>query len=473
MRDGVLTYQCAVASACPGGTVQGFTSSHTIAAGRYGMSPAEFRRVDPTGIGASTLAARRTGSSSRCRTSTAVMRQHHGLPLHLADRERVQHDHRARRLPHQSGSQSLFTRFNSQDDAIVGAQQFPGRRRTRRARSRTGASRAATTGCSAPTWSTRCASATRRSTTRRSACRRRARTTFRFIDNFEALTSTNGACELGTRNITNDFSWIKGNHTLKFGTNLRWLRNDTFTNASSFFGGSANGSWVAGVGRRYMPGGACPAPADCSGLPAVASGGQAIYADSFINMLGAITQTTARYNYTIDGGVISEGTPLPRLYVANEYEFYVQDQWRVGDNFTLTGGLRYSLFPPVYEGRGQQVVPNVNLGDGSTRASQHGSAAFRRARTPTISFIPGGPVNDGPGWYQYDKNNFAPRVSFAWTLNSEDDRPRRLLPGLRPRRLRPRHAVQHRRLVRSGDVLSSPVNPTTRPTRRSASRAST
>ena len=31
--------------------------------------------------------------------------------------------------------------------------------------------------------------------------------------------------------------------------------------------------------------------------------------------------------------------------------------------------------------------------------------------------MPGGPVNDGEDWYQYDKNNFAPRVSFAWTLN--------------------------------------------------------
>jgi hypothetical protein len=57
MRDGVLVYQCATAGACPGGTVQGFSSSHAIPAGRYGMGPAEFRRVDPAGIGASVAAA--------------------------------------------------------------------------------------------------------------------------------------------------------------------------------------------------------------------------------------------------------------------------------------------------------------------------------------------------------------------------------------------------------------------------------
>ena len=37
---------------------------------------------------------------------------------------------------------------------------------------------------------------------------------FRFIDDFDAATSTNGR-KLGTHNIVNDFSWIKGNHTLQ------------------------------------------------------------------------------------------------------------------------------------------------------------------------------------------------------------------------------------------------------------------
>ena len=32
-----------------------------------------------------------------------------------------------------------------------------------------------------------------------------------------------------------------------------------------------------------------------------------------------------------------------------------------------------------------------------------------------ITFEPGGPANGGPGFYDWDKNNFAPRVSAAWT----------------------------------------------------------
>src|SRR5687768_4869195 len=40
-RDGILQYQCAVASSCPGGTVRGFRGDHTIEPGWYGLSPAE------------------------------------------------------------------------------------------------------------------------------------------------------------------------------------------------------------------------------------------------------------------------------------------------------------------------------------------------------------------------------------------------------------------------------------------------
>jgi hypothetical protein len=53
LRDGVLVYVCAVASACPGGTVQGFSQTHSIPAGRYGLVPSEIAGLDPLGIGPS------------------------------------------------------------------------------------------------------------------------------------------------------------------------------------------------------------------------------------------------------------------------------------------------------------------------------------------------------------------------------------------------------------------------------------
>ncbi len=48
-------------------------------------------------------------------------------------------------------------------------------------------------------------------------------TTFRFLSNYEPITF-NSARETPTHNIVNDLSWLKGSHTFKVGTNLRWTR---------------------------------------------------------------------------------------------------------------------------------------------------------------------------------------------------------------------------------------------------------
>lgn len=422
MRDGVLTYRCATASACPGGPVQGLANTHQIPAGSYGLTPAELRRVDPAGLGPSVAATQYWQQfplpNFDGRDAANIMGFRFPAPLQNQFNTYI-----ARGDFRISASQSLFTRFNTQRDEIVSVPQFPGLPpNTTREVANWGVAAGHDWVLGSSMVNTLRAGYTKidNATIGRQTA---SAVTFRFLDNYDALTATSGR-ELGTFNVVNDFSWIKGSHTMKVGTNLRWLRNDTFTNAASFFGGTANGSWTTGVGRRYMPGGACPAPANCAGLPAVAAGGVATYADSLINILGAITQTTARYNYTIDGGVLPEGTPLPRQYVANEYEVYVQDQWRLGETFTLTGGLRYSLFPPVYEGHGQQVVPDVNIGDWFDQRARNMAAGVPSSADPIISFIPGGAANGGPPWYRYDKNNFAPRASFAWTVG-----PRSVLRG--------------------------------------------
>src|ERR1700722_9344546 len=54
MQDGVILYPCDDPTACPGGTVQGLTTSHTIALGNFGLSPAQIQGMDPLGIGVST-----------------------------------------------------------------------------------------------------------------------------------------------------------------------------------------------------------------------------------------------------------------------------------------------------------------------------------------------------------------------------------------------------------------------------------
>ena len=208
------------------------------------------------------------------------------------------------------------------------------------------------------------------------------------MDNYEALTSTNGReprhLEHHRRNLNP--RGIEGNHTLKFGAEpaVPAQRHVPRTPAS-FFGGTANGSWVTASVAATCPAASAPAPT-MLGAPRGRGAGHGSYADSFINMLGRWPQTTARYNYTVDGGVISEGTPLPRLYVSNEYGLRPGS---VARQRQLHPHRRPPLqpVPPVYEGRGQQVV-DADMGDWVAQRQANWRPASPASRDALISFVP-------------------------------------------------------------------------------------
>jgi outer membrane receptor protein involved in Fe transport len=81
---------------------------------------------------------------------------------------------------------------------------------------------------------------------------------------------------------------------------------------------------------------------------------------------------------------------------------FIQDDWKIRPNLTINLGLRYELPTPWYDrsgngvtlrpGQQSTVVPNAPLG---------------------MVFV--GDSGIGTGLYPEDKNNFAPRVGFAWT----------------------------------------------------------
>ena len=253
----------------------------------------------------------------------------------------------------------------------------------------------------------------------RRAAERGPQVDFRNIDNFDALTASSGR-DIPTHSFVDDLSWVKGTHTLKFGTALRFSRVGSYNNSTSFHRPEANGSWVSGVGRRYMPGGQCPGvETACDALPAVADGGQATYGDTFIPLLGIISEVDGYYNYDREGNVLPVGEPVRRRFGSDEYEFYVQDSWRIGNDLTVTGGVRYSLYSPPFETSGLQVAPDIKLGDWFEKRRALMNAGQSTSDAPLINFDLAGPKNDKPGYYDWDKNNFAPRFAAAWTPHAD------------------------------------------------------
>ncbi len=247
---------------------------------------------------------------------------------------------------------------------------------------------------------------------------------FRFLDTFEGpLGLANGASsarQFWTHNLIDDISYTRGAHTFQTGANLRFSRLPRFSNSNSFHRALANGSWVPGVGRTYIPGGPRCSTPGCTAVPAVCQsslcGGSdaAVWADSSIDLWGLLTQGNARYNYNKDGSLVAHGTPIDRRYASNEYELYFQDVWRARSNLTFTFGVRYALYSPPWETNGLQVAPNPSLGayyDGRFRGMQ---AGIPSNQLPRVSFDLAGAANGRKGYYDWQWNNYAPRVSFAW-----------------------------------------------------------
>jgi carboxypeptidase family protein len=418
MRDGVLIYGCADPGECPATSVQGFTGSHAVPAGYHGMTPAELTAVDPLHLGPSQPAlgifSQYPSPNDPGLDGYNIVGYRFASPIENRFNTyigRIDYRH--------SAGQSFFGRFNFQDDAVAEAQQFPGQapNNTQKVTSHGFAL--------GHDW---VLSSNKINTIRYGftniiedsiGLQTEPRVSFRFIDDYEALTATFGR-QTPTHNIVDDFSWIKGSHTMKFGTNLRFTRVPRYDNTFSFSSGTTNASWMFGLGTVYMPGGECPGvEGACAALPAVGEDFTATYADSLAPILGIVSETDLSANYNVDGSVVPVGQPVTRKYGSDEYEFYVQDSWKVGSTLTVTAGVRYSLFSPPWEVNGQQVAPNVDMGALLAQRAANAAAGIADNTLPLITFDLAGAANKKPGFYNWDKNNFAPRLAAAWTPHAD------------------------------------------------------
>jgi len=213
-------------------------------------------------------------------------------------------------------------------------------------------------------------------------------------------------------NFLDDVSWIKGNHTFTFGTNVDIMRNPQSTNIASFSGAVTNSQWFTPTGLANQGGAFDPG---AFGFPAVASSFSNNYDNPLIALVGSVNEVTAQYNYNKDGSVLAQGAPVVRHFADDSWEFYAQDSWKVKSNLTVTYGLRYSLFSPPWETNGLQVSPTVNLTNWFDQRGLNGLQGIGSNASPLVGFNLGGPANNAPGFYNWDYKNFAPRLAVAYS----------------------------------------------------------
>ncbi len=198
------------------------------------------------------------------------------------------------------------------------------------------------------------------------------------------------------QNFTDDFTVIKGNHTIQFGGNVRIIRNKRQDLGSAYDSAITNPSF-------YNSSGAVVTDAFSAAGYTLAGGQSAIVRNAATALIGRFSQYSGNFTFDLDGSVLPTGTPTIRNFATEEYDFYGQDVWKPYRNLTLTLGLRYGVSRPVYEKNGFEVVPDTPLGDVFDR--RVASAAAGIPDNEIINFKLGGPANNAPGFYKTDWNN--------------------------------------------------------------------
>jgi hypothetical protein len=221
-------------------------------------------------------------------------------------------------------------------------------------------------------------------------------------------------------NFVDDLTWVKGKQTLQFGGNFRIIHNNTASNATSFSSGGMgagllNPASVANASNAQRTVNLDPAG---YGFTPVDQGFATSYDNQVLTLAGIISGVTDNFNYRVasDGAsssLIAPGSIIPRNYKNNEYEWYVQDSWRIKSNLTVTFGVRQTLLQTPYEVNGQQVAPGINVHNWFENRGL--AAAKGQIDQPSFSFVPTGQSRGKKPYWDMNKNNFAPRLSVAYS----------------------------------------------------------
>lgn len=196
-----------------------------------------------------------------------------------------------------------------------------------------------------------------------------------------------------------NLTWIRGRHAIKGGVNIRkyYIAQTrgagnpfgiypamTFNRLDATFSGAETNAVVRGDGSRVNLG--------ASGINATDRNNLSTLYNMLLGRIGRIDQV-----FYSNGQEFVALQPLTLDQRISEYNFFVQDDWRLGERVTLNAGVRYELNSVPYDKAGVQVVPDKPL-DGSQGP---------------VTFLQGGP-GTGRDWFARDNNNFAPSIGVAW-----------------------------------------------------------
>ena len=421
LRDGVMMYECADPASCPGNTVQGLSgANYSAQAGFMALSPQNIASMDPN---CTALGTCPSGPGVNPNV-IATLKQY---PLPNSNQQGYGYNYQAytfsspapqkedtyiARFDYNltaSGSQRLFARLGLQNDHADGVEQFPGQPPSTVNTNNTKGIVAGYLWTISPTKINNFHYGFIREGVGMNGVSVQPKVTLRGLDTPTAYTRTTNTI-IPVHNFTDDFTLIKGKHSLTFGANYRFINNMSSSNASSFSDALTNTGFLIPTGISNQGGTLDPA---AFGFPAVSTNAQNAYDYPMMALAGIITEEDNTYLQSKEGQLLPDGSFVNRHYRDNEVEVYGMDAWRIKPNLTMTYGLRYSLLQPPYETNGNQVCPTTSVNQFfQTRMTDMTKGI---SYSPNFTFDLCGPANGKPGFWSWDYKNIAPRWSLAYS----------------------------------------------------------
>ncbi|MGC2637369.1 MAG: carboxypeptidase-like regulatory domain-containing protein [Acidobacteriaceae bacterium] len=246
-----------------------------------------------------------------------------------------------------------------------------------------------------------------------------------YVTSFRTLSSpTAETCStivhLPVHNFIDNMSWNHGNHTFSWGADLRAITNFSSSNGSSYGNADTNIQWLAGGGSIADSGSDLDPGA--FGQPAVSPGDATNYSQDVGTLVGLVPFILDTYNFKVQKGgatgvTLPPGTPVALNYYSKEFEWYIQDQWKVRPNLIVTLGLRQVLLQPPYETNGNQVQPTIDTH--TWYLNRETQMLHGVVDQPDLAFAPSGKVNGKPSYWNMQMTNFAPRLAIAYSPNNK------------------------------------------------------
>jgi hypothetical protein len=426
LSDGVLVYQCAVASACPGGTVQGFTASHAIPAGDFGLPPTaasgpSVKSLDPAGLGVNPamvtyMALLPPGNSPASGFDGGLAFTGLNFDTSLPTRSNL-YTARVDYNLTQDGRQSIFVR-GSLEGLSTGllTGEFPGQPA---ASTLLNNSRGIAVNYNAQIGSN-LVNSLRYGLTRIGVNISGASGPQFDVRSFSDIIDFGARANLRNvpvHQVSDDVTWARGKHTLSFGGALFFVRNRTTNGINSFPAFDVNNGFCVSLCDQ----------ADPNGTNAPLANNPTAFVRAFMMLTGSITQVNATFFATPQGQFLPAGTLEKRDFAENLFESYVQDSWKVRPNLTVTLGLHYGYETPPWEVNGFQVAPTINIAQYFRQREINMAAGIPSSASPLLSWGLAGKANHGANsWFDPNYHNFAPRVALAYSPNFDYDWTRKL-----------------------------------------------